>query len=236
MIKAVFFDIDDTIYDYTGADRIAQKALEDYALHKLGIPAGEFRQWAQRARRLADSRIGAGRAATHNRLIRFQCMLEMLGKPLFPHAYKMYSLYWDTLIGLAVPEPGIAELMEKLRARGTYVGFGTNMTADIQYRKIEKLGLGNMTDGIVTSEESGIEKPDKRLFLLCAEKAGAAPQECVFIGDSLTNDIEGAQGAGMYAVLYLPRRSQTIPDAPCPVIRDFGEYFEAEKLLTAEGK
>ena len=71
---------------------------------------------------MADARTGEGCAAAHNRLIRFQCMLEILKKPLFPHAYEMYRIYWDTQISNSKPEPGIRELMKDLRCRGTYVG------------------------------------------------------------------------------------------------------------------
>lgn len=229
MIKAVFFDIDGTVYDYESADEKAQQALRDYSFRELEIAPEELDGWIRKARKLADSRTGANCAATHNRLIRFQCLLELVKKPLFPHAYNMYDLYWNTMIEAAVLEPGTVELMRDLRKRGTYIGVGTNMTADIQYRKIEKLGIGRWIDGVVTSEEAGVEKPDVKVFWLCAEKAGAKPEECVFIGDSLEHDVKGAQAAGMHAVWYCPNGE--VSDLPCPVIRNFSEYFETERSL-----
>lgn len=60
--------------------------------------------------------------------------------------------------------------MKQLKEQGVYVGICTNMTAEIQYQKIEKLGITRWIDGVVTSEEAGVEKPDYRIFL-CAEKA-----------------------------------------------------------------
>lgn len=163
MIKAVFFDIDDTVYDYISADKVAIAALKSYCRRQFDLSDDDFGQYISAARHMADARTGEGCAATHNRLIRFQCMLEILKKPLFPHAYEMYRIYWDTLISSSKPEPGI--------------------------RKLEHLKLGEFIDGIVTSEEAGEEKPAKKLFLLCAQKASARPCECVFVGDSLKNDI-----------------------------------------------
>ncbi|MCD7887241.1 MAG: HAD-IA family hydrolase, partial [Clostridiales bacterium] len=68
----------------------------------------------------------------------------------------------------------------------------------------ERLGLLDALDFVVTSEEAGVEKPDPGLFLLCAEKAGCLPEECLFIGDNLKKDVLGAQNAGMEALWLQP--------------------------------
>lgn len=221
MEKAVFFDIDNTVYNYTNGDREAMQALKSYCFSALGISGEEFTEYIKKAHKILAGRLGTSCASIHNRLIRFQCMLELMHQPIFPHAYKMYSLYWDKVIDTAVLEPGIMELMAGLKSRGIFVGIGTNMTADIQYRKILKLGFGNYIDGIVTSEEAGTEKPDPKFFLLCAEKAQAKPGECVFIGDSLEHDVKGAQSAGMQAVLYCPGNDGIPKNLPCTIIRSF---------------
>lgn len=48
------------------------------------------------------------------------------------------------------------------------------------------------------------EKPEKKLFDRCCEKAQCRPEECVFIGDHLKKDVMGSLSAGMKAVWYLP--------------------------------
>ena len=118
----------------------------------------------------ADDRAGRDYAVNHNRLVRFQCMLETLGKPVFPYAYEMYNLYWDTLIDQIIPSPGIEELMKELKQRGIYIGIGSNMTSDVQYRKILKLGLGKYIDGIVTSEKVPARKNRIENFLISVLK------------------------------------------------------------------
>ena len=159
MTKAVFFDIDDTIYDYIGAHNNTMPVMKEWAYENLGIAKEDLEKYVAEARVKADDRAGRDYAVNHNRLVRFQCMLETLGKPVFPYAYEMYNLYWDTLIDQIIPSPGIEELMKELNQRGIYIGIGSNMTSDVQYRKILKLGLGKYIDGIVTSEEAGEEKP-----------------------------------------------------------------------------
>ncbi len=232
MTKAVFFDIDGTIYDYSRANALAVEKVKEYCECKLEISALEYEQMIKEAQKTAHSRIGGG-AALHNRLIRFQCLLELMEKPLFPHAENLYHCYWNTLISAAEPEPGLLDVFEELKKRGIYVGIGTNMTADIQYRKLDSLGLGPWIDGIVTSEEVGVEKPDKKLFLLCAQKAGVSPQECVFIGDSVKDDILGACHAGMEGVLYQKEDGEREENSAgmYTVIHHFDECIGVLKLI-----
>lgn len=171
MVKAFFFDLDDTLYDYTTADILAKEAVREYCLQNLSISGAVYDRQLAKAYVVAEERIGRECASVHNRLIRYQCMLEMLKKPLFPHAYKMYRLYWDTLMKQMTLEEGVSLVMKQLKEQGVYVGICTNMTAEIQYQKIEKLGITRWIDGVVTSEEAGVEKPDYRIFSLCREKA-----------------------------------------------------------------
>ena len=233
MTKAVFFDIDDTIYDYIKADHDTLPVMKEWAYKNLGIAKEDLERLIAEARVKADDRAGRDYAVNHNRLVRFQCMLETLGKPVFPYAYEMHHLYWDTLIDQITPAPGIEELMKELKQRGIYIGLGSNMTADVQYQKVLKLGLGKYIDGIVTSEE----KPHRKLFDLCVEKAGVTIEESIFIGDSIAHDVTGAQNIGMPVILYRPKENvneiewlQT-EKGKCPVIAHFSQFFEAAKLL-----
>lgn len=237
MTKAVFFDIDDTIYDYIKADHDTLPVMKEWAYKNLGIAKEDLERLIAEARVKADDRAGRDYAVNHNRLVRFQCMLETLGKPVFPYAYEMHHLYWDTLIDQITPAPGIEELMKELKQRGIYIGLGSNMTADVQYQKVLKLGLGKYIDGIVTSEEAGEEKPHRKLFDLCVEKAGVTIEESIFIGDSIAHDVTGAQNIGMPVILYRPKENvneiewlQT-EKGKCPVIAHFSQFFEAAKLL-----
>lgn len=106
-----------------------------------------------------NKRIGSDTAAIHNRLLRIQCMLELMKQPLFPHAFNMYHTYWDTLIQRSQPSKGAVDFIKELKKRGIRIGIGTDMTAYIQYKKLEALGVAPYVDFIVTSEEAGVEKP-----------------------------------------------------------------------------
>lgn len=233
MIKAVIFDIDGTLYDYESCNRVAMEALTRYCGEKLQVDASTVLSAHKEANRRATVRIGYTCASIHNRLIRYQCMLELLGQPLFPHAVNLCDLYWGTMLEEMKPFEGLLEWMERLKGQGTAIGIGSNMTAYIQYKKLEKLGAVPYIDWIVTSEEAGVEKPDPKLFLLCLEKSGVAPGECLFVGDSLACDMAGAVDAGMRGLLFDPELSRKGQKAEnCRVIRSYKECLTPGFLET----
>ncbi|MCP1102970.1 putative hydrolase of the HAD superfamily [Aequitasia blattaphilus] len=204
MIKAVVFDIDNTMYDYDGGNEIALQKVSRYCKEKIGLSERDFYEKIKRAQEMVEERTGIQYAASHNRLLRFQCLLELLNRSSFSMALTMYQIYWDTLIEDMKPEPGLLDFIKELKSQGILVGVGTDMTAYIQYRKLEKLGVLEDMDMILTSEEAGIEKPSEKFFELCVKKLGCKPCECVFIGDNLERDVKGSIESGLRGIWYKP--------------------------------
>lgn len=206
---ATIFDLDDTLYDYDAAHAAAFRAAADYARQALGLSEEEFTALHRQADRTLREHTGGPCAADHDRLIRYQLMLEQIGKPL-AHAARMAERYWSVFLDAMEPVPGVRESLTALKAAGYTIGIGTNMTADYQFAKLERLELLELVDFLVTSEEAGAEKPDGRLFACCVAKAGCAPEECVFIGDDLEKDVLGARRAGLSPV-WLSAQGEDIP-------------------------
>ncbi len=199
MIKAVIFDLDNTLYAYDPAHAAGFSAVTEYAEKEFGIAPERFRELHSLADRVLRAHAGEGSAAIHSRLIRYQLLLEGEGLPI-THAPRMAARYWEAFLAQVKPEPGTRETLELLRDSGLRLGLGSNMTAGRQYEKLERLGLLSLMDFMVCSEEAGAEKPERRLFDLCAQKAGCRAEECLFVGDDVERDIRGAQAAGMKTV------------------------------------
>ncbi len=234
-IRSVIFDIDDTLYNYTAADKLAKAALADYCTeHDLMSPSEMIvlhdEMFHKQEQRLKDT------AASHNRLIRYQMMLEEKQLPLFPHALNMAKLYWKTLLDVAVCEEGIVELFKALKEAHIQIGIGTNMTSLIQFEKIQRFGLAPYVDFMTTSEDAGVEKPHTAFFIKCAQKSGCALSECVFIGDSLKHDILGAKSANMNAVLYRPARKAKASAVPedVGVISDYRSCLHEQEIVLGD--
>lgn len=227
MIKAVIFDIDNTMYDFDKVHKIAMAALGTYAKENFGMEPEETVALVKKCMDIVAERTGDNCAALHNRLLRFQCFLEQIGSRDYQKAMEMYHVYWDTILENMEPEPGLISLLISLRGRGVRIGIGSDMTAYMQYKKLKKLGVLQYLDFIVTSEEAGAEKPDPRLFDLCVKKAGCRPEECVFIGDSLKKDVIGPSKCGLKGTWYCPKAKEngekqggSVPqEESCPVVR-----------------
>ena len=210
MMKAVIFDLDNTLYNYDKAHAAAFAALRRFVRENMALPGERFDAFHAEASRILTLRCGGG-PAIHNRLIRFQILLELAGLPIGA-APAMADCYWRTLLDHMEAEPGAAETLQALQAMGLRIGVGTNMTADRQFEKLKRLELLRWVNFLVTSEELGVEKPDPRLFALCALKAGAGESSCCFVGDSLEKDALAARRAGMKGVWYCPKGTKSPPE------------------------
>lgn len=199
MIKAVLFDLDNTLFSYDDAHAYAWDALCAYAEKELGMDRDRFIGCHVDMARIVAQRLDADCAALHDRTLRYQILLEENKLPLY-HAMPMTKVYWDTFLDHARVLPGVAECLPRLKEAGYVLGIGTDMTVDYQLMKLERLQLLQYMDFIVTSEEVNAEKPHEKLFRLCAEKAGVSPAECLFLGDNLRKDVLGAKNVGMEAL------------------------------------
>lgn len=230
MIKSVIFDIDNTMYSYDQADKAAMEALLGYCRQVLSLDPVTMKEELFRAQKELIQRLGTNSSAIHNRLIRFQTVLEKTGGLDLTEALKMYHIYWDTFIDAMIPEPGLKEFLSALSANGISMGIGTDMTSYIQFKKLEKLDVLHDISYVVTSEEAGAEKPSSVFFDLCLEKAECEAKECVFIGDSLKKDVEGAKTGGMMGILYCPGRNRKEVGPGYPVITSYWECLKNGNL------
>ena len=202
MTRCVLFDLDGTLYDF---DTAAARALNEgsaAAERLLGIPAEQIRDDLRRI--LQEQRsVAPDQAGYHSRLVRFQRILEEHGLPL-RFAVPLVHAYWQAFLDAMEPFPDADATLAALHDRGMRIGLGTNMSAYMQFRKLERLGLIDRFDFVVTSEEAAIEKPASRFFAVCERKAQCPAAECLFVGDNLPYDVLGAIAAGMQAVWMQP--------------------------------
>jgi putative hydrolase of the HAD superfamily len=65
---------------------------------------------------------------------------------------------------------------------------------------LERCGLDKALDGVVTSAEAGVRKPDPAIFTAALNLAGCGPDEALHVGDTVAEDIAGAGAAGIRAL------------------------------------
>lgn len=210
-LKAALFDLDDTLYTtWDDCDRAGSLAVGVYGERVLGIaPERMIAAFSQGRRIVMRSLPGA--ASGHDRALAAQRALEMLSLNPFLHAEAIHEAYWSAVLDTMRLCPEVPELFADLRHAGVCICVCTNMTAQIQMRKLVRLGLTKSVDFLVSSEEAGEDKPAPGVFRLGLQKAGALRQEACFIGDSFSHDVVGAHDEGI-AALWINHAHLPCPD------------------------
>jgi putative hydrolase of the HAD superfamily len=194
MYKALLLDIDNTLYPYQETHESALNA----ALHLLSLrtakPISLLADVYSRAREEINREL-AETASSHNRLLYFGRMTELLNLSDLSLPVDLYETYWNTFLTAMRPFEGVYEFLEFAAQKKLCIV--TDLTADIQYRKLINLQLHKYASCIVTSEEAGREKPHPYIFMLALKKLHLKSCEVCMIGDSYEKDIKGAFHIGI---------------------------------------
>jgi len=194
----ILLDIDNTLYDYNITHTYAKSKVLEFSMNAFNLSKDEVNIAYEKARKQIHIEL-AETAASHNRLLYFQRMSEIIGVNPMKYAFEIYGIYWDSFLDIMKPFDGIYELLEKFENKICLV---TDLTAQIQYRKIKKLGIEQYCTNLVTSEEAGCEKPHPYLFMMALGKLGLRSHEVCMIGDSFNKDIMGATNLDMAAIWF----------------------------------
>ena len=186
--KGILLDLDDTLYNYEKPNKQALENVFSYCSEIMQISKDEVKSayFSGRAKVHIDLKETA---ASHNRLLYIQKMLEILNYNPLISALEIYDIYWNTFLEKMELFDGVISFFEKYEGKICII---TDLTAHIQYRKIRKLNLPNYINSIVTSEETGKEKPHPFNFILALNKLKLNVEDVVMIGDNFDKDILGA--------------------------------------------
>ncbi len=232
---AVIFDTDNTLYPYDPAHYAAQSAVRDKAVSILSIKHNDFDSVFNQAREQVHKRL-KGTASSHSRLLYFQRMLEIMGLgSQMLTVLDFEQTYWRTFLSKAVLFDGVRELLEDLRLMSLPIMVVTDLTAQIQFRKMVYFGLDSYFDHMVTSEEAGFDKPHKATFQIAQEKL--PPKcECIWmVGDHCVNDIKGARESIDAVTLQKIHDGVEQGQGDCAPDAFFHEFEELRQLIARLG-
>lgn len=228
---AILFDTDNTLYAYDPTHEAAMAAVREKVTRTFSIAAHTFDSAYAEARSQIKKRL-QHTASAHSRLLYFQRMLEIIGLgSQVMLALDFEQTYWRTFLSEAVLFDDVKELLDDLRLLGIPTAIVTDLTAQIQFRKVVYFGLDHYFDYIVTSEEAGYDKPHAAPFQLALEKM-RPKGDCIWmIGDNPVNDIQGAREQ-INAVTLQKMHAGVVAGegVQCPDA-SFGEYRELRALL-----
>lgn len=224
--SCVLLDFDNTLYPYDVCNQAGMSAARELAQRLLNLAPSDFDQCFRDARTELKNRLGQT-ASSHSRLLYFQRTIERAGFTSQPTvALQLEQAFWRTYLDAIDLFPSALDFLHDLRIAGVPVVIVTDLTAQIQMRKMVLLGLDAVVDWIVTSEESGADKPDPRGFEMALAKFGGVEGPVWCIGDSVECDLAGARKAVGAATLHkvsgppVPPASSEYVDA---VFSDFAD-------------
>ncbi|MEX0774445.1 MAG: HAD family hydrolase [Phycisphaeraceae bacterium] len=207
-LRAIFFDLDDTLLDDQGS---YVRALEDAcrfawrSCHLRGwkplfdaycrVSDAMWRRFDEWGRELDGEEI---------RLRVWQQTFAAMRSPVDIEQVRQVAVFYarrrsETHDWLAGAREALMEL-----GRGYRVGLITNGAADIQREKLRRMALPAFVDPVLIGGEVGIAKPDRRIFAQALAAADVGPHEALMVGDKAEIDIAGAHAAGMHAVWIAP--------------------------------
>ena len=205
--KAVLFDLDNTLYEYEPVHQEALKKTYQVLSKEIKISFEEFLKLFKLSK-LEIQRELAGTASSHNRVLYFQRLIEKTHNTIEPDVVlKLYDTYWETFLKNIKLRDGVLQTLKKLKELKIKTAIISDLTTNIQLRKMSKLGIKDYIDVLVTSEEAGNEKPSPIMFLLALKKLNVLPSDAIMVGDNPINDIEGGNAVGLDTVLLSSEKS-----------------------------
>jgi 2-haloacid dehalogenase/putative hydrolase of the HAD superfamily len=231
--RAVFFDLGGTLYDYNTLDPGNREALVNLA-RWAGVAAPE--------KEILESHRSALREVFN----------RYLPKPFYLHR----NLFRDVLLGMAKRlqvslneellaryrelqrrnqerdfrlREGALEMLSSLKGEHLHLAIVSNIDEDQLHQLVELGKLDEVFDDLLSSEAACACKPNPAIFEEALRRAGCRAEEALFVGDSVRQDIEGANRVGIPSVLLWHRDDRSPPDGeprPRHVIHRIGEVGE----------
>lgn len=192
MIRAILFDVDNTLIDFLLMKEIAVDAAVRAMQDLVDI---SFDDAKENIYKIYDN----GKME-HETV--FQEFLKELG---YEEDYRIISkavvAYRRAKLGHTIPYPQVKETLLKLKASGLILGVVTDAPRKNAWIRLTELGLEDFFDFVITYDDTGIGKKSSKPFDLAKSKLpDIRPEDILFVGDSIHGDMPGARFAGFKTV------------------------------------
>ena len=213
-MKAILFDVDDTLYDQVVP---FQKAYEDLFEGRYDLPVEEL---YKRSRYYSDEvfeKTQRGEMSVKEmHIYRVQQAFRSFGIHITDEeALTFQQLYAANQKTLTISET-MSEIIKLCQAKGIKMGVITNGPSNHQWNKVKALNVMDYIpkEYIFVSGDVGVAKPQLEIFNHVQTKMNLNPQQTLFIGNTFSSDIIGAKQAGWKAIWLNRRQSANDEGAP----------------------
>ncbi len=209
-MKAVLFDLDETLIDAPAGLKAAHRAVARELHRYLAFRGIEISEGPIRTKlESLDDRMNL--QTKYDRDAWWPVLFEEIGaKQKISHQFirRLTRLYWSSFVAASKPYADTRPTLAYLKRKGYKLGMitDTDGVKGKKKRRIKRLDFLEFFDVVVIGgDDTKQTKPSPRPFELAASKLGLPAGKCVFVGDKPFTDIRGAKTAGMRTIL-LKRR------------------------------
>tara|TARA_Y100000294_G_scaffold83131_1_gene78062 strand:- start:2684 stop:3352 length:669 start_codon:yes stop_codon:yes gene_type:complete len=189
MIKAVIFDLDNTLIDFMKMKKLSCSAAIDAM-----IGAGLHIEHDKAHKLLFELYDKYG---LEEKTIFQKFLKKLIGKVDYKILANGIVAYRKVRTGFLDPYPNVDYVLLKLKGRSIKLGIVTDAPKLKAWIRLASMKLSNYFDVVVTFEDTKQHKPSKLPFKAALKKLKLKPEECLMIGDWPERDIKGAKAIGM---------------------------------------
>ncbi|MEV5882892.1 HAD family hydrolase [Streptomyces sp. NPDC052020] len=198
-IRAVVWDVDDTLFDYTTADRegmrahlVAEGLLDGYGSAERALARWREITEVQWARFAAGEVDFVTQRRDRTRVFLGRDLTDAEADDWFERYLAHYEAAWALF-------PDVLPVLDALAASHRHAVL-SNSSLTVQDHKLRVLGVRNRFEAILCAAELGVCKPEAGAFLAACDALGLAPHEVAYVGDHPEIDGRGAADAGLLSV------------------------------------
>lgn len=209
MIKAVIFDLYETLI----TEWVSRKYLSSQCARDLGIDPALFRELWNSHHHAMDT----GRLTYRQVLTEILIAAEKTPDDALMNACEEKRITGKNDCFAAIDE-NVLQMLSALKQQGLKLCLCSNCSAD-EVEGLSASPLFPFFDAIVLSYQAGLVKPDKQIYLHCANALSVLPEECLFVGDGGSKELFGAGDVGMHPLraLWFPKKyHSSIQEMPFP--------------------
>ncbi|MGD1220338.1 MULTISPECIES: HAD family hydrolase [Streptomyces] len=232
-IEAVVWDVDDTIFDYTAADRAGMRAHLD--AEGLLEAYESVDQALARWREVTDqqwARFSAGESDWEGqRRERVRVFLgERLSDAEADAWFRRYAGHYEASWALF---PDVVPALDALAASHRHAVL-SNSSLQSQDRKLRVLGVRDRFESVLCAAELGVSKPAAAAFHAACDALALPPHQVAYVGDHPEIDGRGAADAGLLSVWIDRGGAHTVVDGAVPGPRRIASLAELPAILGAD--
>lgn len=204
----LIFDLDDTLLDFGMTEHNAFRLLfEEYGLpNGLNDYLGSYKSISKI---LWDDLENGRTTLTELKVERFKRLFIEHALDIDPVLFG--QKYIENLGKEVHMIEGVEEMFASIK--DLRIALLTNGFKDAQHARVNGSALKNLFEIIITSEETGFQKPQKEIFSYALEKLQISdPTRVLMIGDSLTSDIQGGNNFGIDTCWFNPTKKLNVTD------------------------